>query len=89
MNFATRRQDDKPRCDILRAELGAENAAGVPLVFGSDASERHQQTVEDGTRVRMFFKIRFEPPASLPIPALGHSCHFGLGLFVPAGDERQ
>jgi hypothetical protein len=20
---------------------------------------------------------------------LGHSCHFGLGLFVPAGDEKQ
>ena len=89
MNFATRRQDDNPRCDILRAELGAENAAGMPLVFGSGASERHQQAVEDGTCARMFFKIQFELPASLPIPALGHSHHFGVGLFVPVGEEKQ
>jgi CRISPR-associated protein Csb2 len=36
-------------------------------------------------RVGMFFEIEFPEPVSLPVPALGHSCHFGLGLFVPAG----
>jgi hypothetical protein len=32
----------------------------------------------------MFFEIAFDEPVVLPVPALGHSCHFGLGLFVPA-----
>jgi CRISPR-associated protein Csb2 len=30
-----------------------------------------------------YFHLTFEEPVSGPI-ALGHSCHFGLGLFVPA-----
>jgi CRISPR-associated protein Csb2 len=34
-------------------------------------------------RVGLFFEIEFAEPVSLPFPALGHSCHFGLGLFVP------
>jgi CRISPR-associated protein Csb2 len=32
-------------------------------------------------RPRGFFRLRFPEPVSGPI-ALGHSCHFGLGLFV-------
>jgi hypothetical protein len=31
----------------------------------------------------MFFEIEFGEPVALPVPAFGHSCHFGLGLFVP------
>jgi len=36
-------------------------------------------------RVGLFFEMEFFEPVSLPLPALGHSCHFGLGLFVPVG----
>lgn len=39
---------------------------------------------EKERRVGMFFEIEFAEPVALPIPALGHSCHFGLGLFIPA-----
>jgi len=35
-------------------------------------------------RIGIFFEIEFDEPVVLPVPALGHSCHFGLGLFVPA-----
>jgi hypothetical protein len=31
----------------------------------------------------MFFEIEFVEPVALPVPAFGHSCHFGLGLFQP------
>ena len=34
-------------------------------------------------RVGMFFEIEFAEPVALPVPAFGHSCHFGLGLFQP------
>jgi CRISPR-associated protein Csb2 len=38
---------------------------------------------DDGpSRPRGLFQLRFPQPVSGPI-ALGHSCHFGLGLFVP------
>jgi CRISPR-associated protein Csb2 len=38
---------------------------------------------DDGpSRPRGLFRLRFPQPVSGPI-ALGHSCHFGLGLFVP------
>jgi hypothetical protein len=35
----------------------------------------------------MFFEIEFVEPVSLPVPAFGHSCHFGLGLFLPIMDR--
>ena len=38
-------------------------------------------------RVGMFLEIEFAEPVSLPVPALGHSCHFGLGLFVPVSES--
>jgi CRISPR-associated protein Csb2 len=41
---------------------------------------------DDGpSRPRGLFRLRFPKPISGPI-ALGHSCHFGLGLFVNEND---
>jgi CRISPR-associated protein Csb2 len=43
---------------------------------------------DDGpSRPRGFFRLRFAKPVSGPI-ALGHSCHFGLGLFEAVGSEN-
>jgi CRISPR-associated protein Csb2 len=43
---------------------------------------------DDGpSRPRGFFRLRFPEPVSGPI-ALGHSCHFGLGLFEAAGSRQ-
>jgi len=68
---------------IVWAELGAENAAGVPRlsVPVPRSGSNKQRNMEQ--RVEMSSEIEFEAPVSLPIPPLGHSCHFGLGLFVP------
>ncbi len=34
-------------------------------------------------RVGVFFDVEFKEPVALRVPALGHSSHFGLGLFLP------
>lgn len=44
---------------------------------------------EPDRRVGVFLKVAFETPLSLPLPALGHSCHFGLGQFRPVDDSAD
>ncbi len=41
-----------------------------------------------GSRPRGLFRLRFPRPVSGPI-ALGHSCHFGLGLFLAQPDGTR
>lgn len=43
---------------------------------------RLKQNDDGGRRERGSFQIRFPYPITGPI-ALGHSSHFGLGLFLP------
>ncbi len=38
---------------------------------------------DGGARLRGLFRLRFTKPVAGPI-ALGHSCHYGLGLFIAA-----
>ena len=76
-------QNDKPLWDIVRTEIGEETAAGAPLV--TVPTHRNSSTGRSGMERRIggFFEIEFAEPVALKQPALGHSCHFGLGLFVP------
>ena len=76
-------RNDKPHWEIVRAELGEADAAGASLVSVSVHRNGSNKRRSMEQRVGMFFEIEFEAPVSLPIPAFGHSCHFGLGLFVP------
>ncbi len=47
-------------------------------------SEREQKKkASPDHRVGLFLQIRFSEPASMLLPAYGHSCHFGLGQFSP------
>jgi CRISPR-associated protein Csb2 len=77
-------QGDKPLWDVVRAEIGEQSASGSPLVTvpthrnGSSGRRGMEQ------RIGLFLEIEFEQPVALPFPALGHSCHFGLGVFIPA-----
>ena len=84
VNGAT--QDGKPLWDIVRAELGEETATGAPLV--AVPTHTNGSTGRRGMEQRIggFFEVEFVEPVSLKQPALGHSCHFGLGLFVPVSD---
>ena len=43
---------------------------------------RRKRGDDGGQRPRGIFRLRFPEPVTGPI-AVGHSCHFGLGLFLP------
>ncbi len=45
---------------------------------------RRKRGDDGGQRSRGAFRLRFPTPVTGPIAA-GYSCHFGLGLFLPAG----
>ena len=75
------------RIELLLDEAGnfrlcrsARNPGWRPIQF-----RRFRQKLNDdgGRRPAGAFRLTFEAPINGPI-ALGHSCHFGLGLFVPA-----
>jgi CRISPR-associated protein Csb2 len=76
-------QNDKPLWDIVRAELGEESVNGAPMV--TVPTHRNGSIGRRGMEQRVggFFEVEFVEPVTLTQPALGHSCHFGLGLFVP------
>ncbi len=75
--------------ELDRRGLGA--AEIDPLEYVSNSRLRaiefqltRRKRGDDGNqRQRGVFRIRFPAPVSGPI-ALGHSCHFGLGLFTPS-----
>ena len=74
---------DQPFWDIVRAELGEQTTACAPLV--SVPTHRNGSTGRKGMEQRVggFYEIEFKRPVALKQPALGHSSHFGLGLFTP------
>jgi CRISPR-associated protein Csb2 len=51
---------------------------------------RSKQSDDGGRRPAGAFRIRFQAPVQGPL-CLGHSCHFGLGLFLPetSGQDRR
>jgi CRISPR-associated protein Csb2 len=61
------------------------NAEGKPRGLRPIQFKRFRQKRGDdgGRRVSGAFRLVFPRPIRGPV-ALGHSCHFGLGLFVPA-----
>jgi CRISPR-associated protein Csb2 len=61
---------------------------GDPLGLRPIQFKRYRQKRSDdgGNRRSGSFRIIFPEPVLGPI-ALGHSCHFGLGLFVPASSQ--
>ena len=73
---------DQPHWDIVRTP-GTERA--IPSQGTTVTVHRNGSTGIRGheRRIGIFFEIEFVEPVALPYPSLGHSCHFGLGLFVP------
>src|SRR5271157_518807 len=72
--------------DIVRAPEGEDSiAANVATAVHtpSDPGTRPDNI----RRIGLFFEIEFDNPVALPLPALGHSSHFGLGLFLPERRE--
>ena len=78
--------DGQAQWDIVRTPESEDsilnNTANVSVHRPGSGGARERER-----RVGLFFEIEFAAPVSLPIPALGHSCHFGLGLFIPVIPE--
>jgi len=65
---------------VFRIFRGITDAIGLrPIQFKRFRQKRND---DGGRRLAGSFRIRFPIPVAGPI-ALGHSAHFGLGLFVP------
>jgi CRISPR-associated protein Csb2 len=72
--------DGQAQWEIVRTPESEGSVANATTIV---PVHRPGGTREKERRVGLFFEIEFAEPVSLPIPALGHSCHFGLGLFRP------
>jgi CRISPR-associated protein Csb2 len=44
-------------------------------------------SAEPESRIGVRLELDFGNPVALPLPAFGHSCHFGLGIFVPRNSK--
>lgn len=76
-----------PYWSIVRAPEGSEAPISGAVISATHANdsigrERNRQ------RIGFFMEISFETEVVLPMPAFGHSNHFGLGQFVPVPDSR-
>jgi CRISPR-associated protein Csb2 len=70
--------------DIVRAPAADDPIfADTTIISVHSNGTSRMRSCARARRVGMFFEIAFDEPPALPVPALGHSCHFGLGLFVP------
>lgn len=72
--------------DIVRTPEGEEESLAdsvVTIVHVPSTSVKTEKT----RRIGLFFEITFDAPVTFCIPALGHSSHFGLGLFASVCDE--
>jgi len=73
-----------PYWSIVRAPEDEESAFAGAVVSATHANSGTRPEL-DRQRIGFFMEIAFDAEAALPMPAFGHSNHFGLGLFVPAG----
>lgn len=67
---------------IVRAPEGDEEFSTEGVVTAVHVPSASTKT-EKARRIGFFFELTFDAPVAFPMPALGHSCHYGLGLFVP------
>lgn len=68
--------------DVVRAPEGEEEFSTEGVVTAVHVPLASAKT-EKTRRIGLFFELTFDAPVAFPMPALGHSCHYGLGLFVP------
>lgn len=74
--------------EIVRTPVGEEehfrDATNVSVHRPGSSATRGGER-----RVGVFFEVEFKEPVALRVPALGHSCHFGLGLFAPVAPSAN
>jgi CRISPR-associated protein Csb2 len=86
-------REELERRGLLRegVEIGAlERTPAIPPLYPIEFRLRRARKPGDdaANRPRGLYRIRFPQPLAGPI-ALGHSCHFGLGLFLTEGGMHE
>ena len=76
--------DGQPRWEIVRVPTRNESEDQEGIRTPVHSNVNNVGTNRKERRVGFFFEIEFDQPVALPVPSLGHSSHFGLGLFLPA-----
>lgn len=75
--------DGQARWEIVRVPAYEESDVDEAIRIPVHCNGKTAGTGKKERRVGFFFEIEFDQPVALPMPSLGHSSHFGLGLFVP------
>lgn len=69
--------------EIVRAPENQHGSSAdsvvTPVHLPADSTTKSERV----RRVGLFFEVIFDAPVTFRVPALGNSCHFGLGLFAP------
>jgi CRISPR-associated protein Csb2 len=69
--------------EIARREAAASNWDVCKVHLHPEVLLRRSEPTH---RIGFLFEIRFSDKVLLPFPSYGHSAHFGLGQFAPAGN---
>lgn len=72
-------------CQAKRLGADSNRAWDVCKVhLPKSARKKNASNSQTNHRIGVFIEVEFDEPTRLSVPAMGHSCHFGLGQFVPA-----
>jgi CRISPR-associated protein Csb2 len=74
-----------PLWSIVRAPEGEQVPFDDAVVSPVHVNGSGVKSEPNCQRMGFFMEIAFETEVALPIPAFGHSSHFGLGVFLPVG----
>ena len=72
-----------PLWSIVRAPGGEETPFADAVTSPTHTNSSDVRRAENEQRIGFFLEVSFDSEVALPMPAFGHSNHFGLGLFLP------
>jgi CRISPR-associated protein Csb2 len=81
------RRPELPALDQIKVDWVSDGIGRQKLRPIQFRCFRQKRSDDGGRRPSGAFRIVFPRPVAGPI-CLGHSCHFGLGLFLPAQDKE-
>lgn len=72
-----------PLWSIIREPEGEPAPFAHAVVLPTHVNGSGMRSQQNHQRIGFFMEVAFDTDVVLPMPAFGHSNHFGLGVFVP------
>ncbi|HLI83766.1 MAG TPA: type I-U CRISPR-associated protein Csb2 [Bryobacteraceae bacterium] len=72
-----------PLWSIVRAPAGERGPFRDGIVLAAHVNGAAMKPEQNCQRIGFFMEVSFDTEIAFPMPAVGHSNHFGLGVFVP------